>query len=262
VDRLSILIVEDEPLICQSYREYADRLDDVSLIGSTDDAAKACEMIQDHLPQAIILDLELQNGSGSGLDVLQNMEQMRLAVKPFVLIVTNNQSNVIQRRAREYKNTYIISKYQHDYSEAYCLDFLRELKTEILKEYSARNSRSTDIEPPVQAAERIFQRIHTELNNVYISPRVLGYKYLTDAIWLTIQAPRQNLADEIAAKCHKTPISVTRAMQNAIKHAWRIADLDDLAAHYTARIDPDKGVPTVMEFVYYYADKLKAEYQM
>lgn len=259
---LDVLLVEDDPAICRAYAECADRLDDLTLIGATGDAAKACELIQDHLPQAIILDIELQNGSGSGLDVLRHIEQMRLGVKPFVLIVTNNLSNVIQRRAREYKNIYIISKYQHDYSEAYCLDFLRELKNEILKEYSAGNSRGTDIELPVQAAERIFQRIHTELNNAYISPRVLGYKYLTDAIWLTIQAPRQNLADEIAAKYNKTPISVTRAMQNAIKHAWRIADLDDLAAHYTARIDPDKGVPTVMEFVYHYADRLKNEYQI
>ena len=259
---LTILLVEDDPAICRAYAEYADRLDDISLIGATGDAAKACELIQDHLPQAIILDLELQRGRGSGLDVLRHMEQMRLGVKPFVLIVTNNLSNVIQRRAREYKNTYIISKYQNDYSEVYCLDFIRELKNEILKEYGSGNSQETNTEPPAQTEERIIQRIHAELNNVYISPRVWGYKYLTDAIWLTIQAPRQNLADEIAAKYNKTPISVTRAMQNAIKHAWRIADLDDLAAYYTARIDPDKGVPTVMEFVYHYADHLKNEYQI
>ena len=78
MDRLSVLIVEDEPLICQAYREYANRLDDVFLVSVTDDATKACELIQDHLPQAIILDLELQNGSGSGLDVLQNMVQMTI----------------------------------------------------------------------------------------------------------------------------------------------------------------------------------------
>lgn len=79
---------------------------------------------------------------------------------------------------------------------------------------------------------------------------------------MTMQAPRQNVCDEIAEKYEKTPFSVIRAMQNAIKHALKIADLDDLSAHYTARIDTDKGIPTVMELVYYYADKLKAEYQI
>ena len=163
---LTILLVEDDPAICRAYAEYADRLDDISLIGATGDAAKACELIQDHLPQAIILDLELQRGRGSGLDVLRHMEQMRLGVKPFVLIVTNNLSNVIQRRAREYKNTYIISKYQNDYSEVYCLDFIRELKNEILKEYGSGNSQETNTEPPAQTEERIIQRIHAELNNI------------------------------------------------------------------------------------------------
>lgn len=259
---LTILIVEDDHAACQAYRTHSDECDDIRLVGVTGYADKALELIRDHLPQAIILDLELQKGSGSGLDVLNGITQMQLAVNPFVLIVTNNVSAVIQRRARQYENLYIISKHQRDYSEKHCLDFLRGISEDIQEQYHNGSSKLTSEEPPAQQRDRLVDRIHAELNNVYINHRVLGYKYLTDGILMTMQAPRQNLCEELAKQYGKSTPSVIRAMENAIKRAWRIADIDALAVNYTARIIPEKGVPTLMEFVTYYADKLKKEYQM
>lgn len=49
-------------------------------------------------------------------------------------------------------------------------------------------------------------------------------------------------------------------MQNAIAKTWRTAPIDDLLKFYTAKINSEKGVPTITEFVYYYANKLKNEY--
>ena len=46
-------------------------------------------------------------------------------------------------------------------------------------------------------------------------------------------------------------------MQNAIKQAWTTNDVEDLLQFYTARIRPDRGAPTLMEFVCYYANKIK-----
>ena len=259
---LTLLLVEDEAETCRAFVEYADGCDDIRLVGVTGYAERALELIQDHLPQAIVLDLELQKGGGSGLDVLNGIAQMQLAVNPFVLIVTNNVSPVIQRRARQYGNLYIISKAQRDYSERRCLDFLRGISVDIQEQYHNGTSKPTGEEPPAQQRARIIDRIHAELNNVYINHRVLGYKYLTDGILMTMQAPRQNLCDELAKQYGKSTPSVIRAMENAIKRAWRIADIDALAVNYTARIIPDKGVPTLMEFVTYYAEKLKKEYQI
>ena len=46
------------------------------------------------------------------------------------------------------------------------------------------------------------------------------------------------------------------AMANAINKAWKTSDPDDLYKYYTARIDLDRGSPTVSEFIFYYANKL------
>ena len=48
-------------------------------------------------------------------------------------------------------------------------------------------------------------------------------------------------------------------MQNAINYAWGHTPIDDLMLYFTAKIASDKGVPTVTEFVYYYANKIKSD---
>ena len=46
-------------------------------------------------------------------------------------------------------------------------------------------------------------------------------------------------------------------MQNAILHAWRISSIEDLETYYKAKINYETGVPTPVEFIYYYVDKIK-----
>ena len=60
-------------------------------------------------------------------------------------------------------------------------------------------------------------------------------------------------------KYKKSSTTITNGIQNAIIHAWRITPPDDLVKYYTARINLDKGIPTPMEFIYYYVNKIKKE---
>ena len=99
--------------------------------------------------------------------------------------------------------------------------------------------------------------ISLELDNVGISPKVIGYKYLSEAILLILQGQPHNICETLAKQYKKTDSSVERAMQNAINKAWRTTDIDDLLKYYTARINSDKGVPTLTEFIHYYANKIK-----
>ena len=103
----------------------------------------------------------------------------------------------------------------------------------------------------------MIQQVQHELNLIGISPKVVGYKYLTDAIVLTIQQTDANLYRALGEKYKKSDASIQRAMQNAINRTWRISDPDDLLTYYTARISSEKGCPTIMEFIFYYATKLR-----
>ena len=67
--KLEILLVEDDPAACKEIAGHVDDSDDLILIGVTSNSTNAVELIKDKLPDAVILDLELNLGGGSGLAV-------------------------------------------------------------------------------------------------------------------------------------------------------------------------------------------------
>lgn len=260
MDELSVLIVEDEPSVCQSFLNLAENIEDICIVSVTNNASKEVSDIKDFLPNAVILDLELHQGGGSGLDVLQELQELPLETVPYILITTNNTSSITYEYARQLGADFIMSKHQENYSEKTALDFLKMMKNVIHNKRKTSPLIQLTTESPKQQNKRITRRIISELNNIGINPKSVGYQYLIDAIFIVIQKPTQNLCTVIGQKYKKTESSVERAMQNAICRAWRQTDIEDLLRYYTAKVHSEKGVPTVTEFIYYYANKIKNEY--
>lgn len=257
--KLSILLVEDDSRACEDIATYIDSLNDVILVGVTNNSSKAEQIIHDTLPDAIILDLELHGGSGSGLSLLQALHNTSPAKTPYILITTNNSSTITYEAARQFGADFILSKHQNDYCAKSVVEFLRVLKNIIQKHTTNIRPEQNPSESPAQKDRRITRRICLELDRVGISTKAKGYPYLTDAILLVSKAPTPNLCSLIGQKYEKTESSVERAMQNAIAKAWRTTPIDDLLTFYTAKINSEKGIPTLTEFIYYYANKIKNE---
>jgi len=255
---LTILLVEDDKKACDEIRAYINTTEDTKLINVTGNSTEALQMLQSSLPDVVILDLELRLGGGNGLFFLEGLKKLNLPLRPYILVTTNNSSVITLEQARHMGADFIMAKYESEYSAQYVVEFLRMMKTTIFAAASSSAS-SPDVESENQHNLRRIQRIQRELDFVGISPKAVGYQYLTDAILLTYQDPAPHLCRKLSEKYHKTDVSIERAMQNAINRAWRITDPDDLLEHYTARIRSDKGVPTMMEFIYYYVNILKRE---
>ena len=158
--------------------------------------------------------------------------------------------------ARQLGADFIITKYEQDYSGQKPIEMLRMMRN-VIQTHSS--SAATAPQTPAEINRKLTIRIHRELDLIGISPKAIGYQYLTDAILLAIHEPGPNLARTIAGKYNKTAASVERAMQNAITRAWSKGNTDDLLRHYTAVINYDRGVPTLTEFVYHYANKFRNE---
>lgn len=259
IQKLSIIIVEDDPDSCKEFYDYIDKTEDIELLGSTNNSTQAIEYMKDYLPDAIILDLELHNGSGSGLNVLQELVRLSITPKPYILITTNNSSKITFEIARQLGADFIMSKHQNDYSAKNVIDFLKIMAPVIHRQKLTSTSYVAMVDTN-DINKRIAKRISAELNNIGINPKVLGYKYLVEAIQIVIEHPTKNLCSIIGEKYRKTDCSVERAIQNAINKAWRTTDIEDLLKYYTAKINPGKGVPTVLELIFYYANKIKNEY--
>lgn len=259
MDLLNVLLIEDDLEVCKKFTDYADELEDFFIVSITNNSSKALKDMCDYLPHAVILDLELHKGGGSGLEFLSELHNLNLSVNPYILITTNNSSKTTYEYARLLGADFIISKHQDNYSEKYAIDFLRMIKPAIKNKSKFYNLNTLTPESPKTLEKHITKRIITELNYVGINPKSVGYQYLIDAIHMLINKPTQNIYMVISKKYKKTEASVERAMQNAINSAWKKTDIQELLNHYTAKIHSEKGVPTITEFVSYYSYKIKNE---
>lgn len=123
-EKLEILLVEDDPETCAEFAELIYDTDELILIGVTNNDSKALDYIRDSQPDVVILDLELHHGSGNGLNVLNNMRNIELKKRPYMLITTNNSSTFTYESARTLGADFIMSKHQENYSVSGVLDFL------------------------------------------------------------------------------------------------------------------------------------------
>ncbi|MBQ4057669.1 MAG: response regulator [Lachnospiraceae bacterium] len=257
---LNILLVEDDTETCARFAEYADMSPNISIVGVTNNSFRASELVSEMHPDAIILDLELNQGQGSGLQFLQDLKAADIPFKPYILVTTNNTSNTTYDYARQYGADFIMSKHKNDYSERNAIDFLEMMKEIIQNNISRQHSSYETTESPAQYEKRLKKRISMEIDKVGISPKANGYRYLIDAIYLVINGTTSNVCVEIGQKHSKTTASVERAIQNAINRAWKAEDIEVLLSNYTAKIRSEKGVPTLTEFVFFYANKIKNGY--
>ena len=252
---LTIALVEDDPSTRNAFASYTDMTEDVMLVSVDAGAKEAIQSICNDLPDAVILDLELQNGNGTGMDVLKFIKTADLPKRPFILVVSDYVSGPLRYRVQALGADFIFSKKQDGFSERYVVDFLRDLSNSIHQ--AGLNGTASTIESPRQRENRTMALIKDELLAVGITPRMKGFRYLSEGIAITMNAPQQNLADAIAQSNQATRTAVTRAMEYAIDSAWKKTDIDILTERFKARVRSDTGVPTVLEFVYYYADQIK-----
>ena len=256
---LTVLLVEDDQEECMTFVRHIDSREDIRLIGVTNNETKALEYVKDHLPDAVILDLELHKGRGNGIAFLEALKKMQLTLSPYILVTTHNISRMTHDRVRQEGADFIMVKSQEDYSASKAIDFLQSLKKTIQETRKKKQIYGFAEETPYELRKRQIARITSEIDLIGISPKALGRSYLIDAI-LHMTEEQTGRYITIAAKYGKTEASVERAMQNAINRAWNTMQPDDLLIHYTARIQSEKGVPTVTEFICHYANKIKIEY--
>ena len=257
---VTVLLVEDDPEECKAFVEYIDTLVDVCLVGVTNNASKALEDVKDNMPDAIILDIELHGGSGNGISFLSSLKTDISLVRPYVIVTTHNVSRQTHEIVRTLGADFVMVKSQEDYSAQHVVDLVKSICKTINKNKKTTPKESAAAKlSPNEIKRRLENRVAAEVDQIGISPKMIGREYLIEAI-LQLFEGKDNYLKSIALKHKKTDASIQRAMQNAINKAWNNTNPDDLERLYTACIQSQKGVPTITEFICYYRNKLKTEY--
>lgn len=254
---MKILLVEDDINECQIYKNIIKNRDDVKFVSITNSSIKAIEDYKCYKPDAIILDLELNDGEGSGFDFIEKIKEQNKQNLPKIVVTTNVHSDIVYDFCHKNHIDFIFYKKQKNYSRENIINTLL-----LLKSYDS-NSKIANIEIDDKSLEdSIFYKINKELDLIGIGTHLHGRKYLCDAIYFVLQNDENcklSIVQFLVNKYKKSNSTISRAMQNAILHAWRITPLEDLSTYYTARINYETGVPTPTELIYYYADKVRKE---
>jgi two-component system OmpR family response regulator len=92
---LRVLLVEDSKLLAERVREVLDQIPGVEVVGTADTERAAVAMTRANEVDAIILDLQLKEGTGFG--VLRSLGTSR----PKVIVLTNFSLPTFAERAKE-----------------------------------------------------------------------------------------------------------------------------------------------------------------
>ena len=253
----TFIVVEDEEYICDQYRLQVEERADLYLIGTTNNAPDAVEMVKEFTPDAVVLDIELNQGNGDGFTFLDSIRESCVGKKPLIIVVTNLISSFIHNRIHAKGGDYIITKSKPDYSVELVLNTIDSLVSVDSLDQS-RQAELAKIAAKQEYAMRLKKKISVEMEKLGMKPSLKGARYLKDAIEMNVEKRRENTKAELAEKYSVTADSIEKAMRHAIEATWN-NDPAILLFYYTAPIDPKRGAPSPAEFVFYYADKIKRE---
>lgn len=254
---MKILIIEDDMNDCNAFIECVKNRKDIGIVAITDSDVEGLKFVKTKHPEGIVLDLELNNsatGSIDSLDFVSNLRKLNLNYEPIVIVTTHVNSkrtyDILHRNGVDI----IMYKDNPKYSSEHVLNnFINLRKTSV-------NFSETSIEEALADEEtKISNIINDELELIGVTAKLKGRDYIHDAILYLVQddSNRINVIQYLVGKYKKSSTTITNGIQNAIIHAWNITPPDDLVKYYTARINLDTGIPTPMEFIYYYVNRIK-----
>jgi len=262
---MTILIVEDDPEELLKFKDYAKGNDDIKIIGVTNSSYEALKLAEDHLPEVIVLDLELHNGLGSGIHFLNELPSSLISNDPFIFLTIDVVAEVVLKIARDAGVTLTFSKKQRDYSVGMVFDMalqFRDAKGK-MNELARKETHEDREEEIAKTKERIVKHIERELDLIGISRALKGRYYLVEGIYFLVGINidlnlRQTTAIEHLANLYnRSGSAITRTMQTAIRSAWKKSRAEDLMLYYTDRVSYQTGIPATSEFLRYYAKKVR-----
>lgn len=257
---MSLLLIEDDEFECKMFKSYIETQENVKLIGVTNSSDEGIELLKTYLPEAIVLDIELHKGQGSGIDFIEKAKTIMTDFRPIIVVTTNASSTILYDKLHEEGVDLVFYKKQTDYSPKLIISSLLSLRETLHKFHNVDKSMKNFVESQADYEAKISKRIDAELNLIGIGSHLKGRKYIHDAIMYLIKGEDVETGvspfNHLAIEYKKSASSISRVIQTAINNAWRNTSPEDLEKYYTAQVNYNTGVPSSTDFIYHYKNKI------
>ena len=254
---MKILIIEDDIADCNKFIDCIKARKDVELVAVTDSDIDGLRYVKIKQPEGIVLDLELNNsktGNTDSFEFLSNLKKLNLNYEPIIIVTTHVNSKRTYDLLHRKGVDLILYKDHPKYSCNHVLNQFINFR----KEFSIATASSIE-DIFEDDKNKVSNLINHELELIGVNSKLKGREYIHDAILFLIQNEKSdiNVIQHLTKVHKKSATTITNGIQNAIIHAWRVSAIDDLLKYYTARINHETGIPTPMELIYYYRDKIR-----
>jgi len=122
-----ILIIEDDVDECQKFAKHIKTREDIELVGITNSSEEGISYLKNYQIDAVILDIELQYGEGSGIEFIENLNNEKLKHRPMIVIVSSNIGENTYSFLHSNKVDHIFYKGQKGYSQEKVVNLIMSL---------------------------------------------------------------------------------------------------------------------------------------
>lgn len=272
MEKISVVIIDDNKLLCSSIQKDIDASDDMETIGVAHDGLEGFELITEKLPDVVILDVVMPRLDG--LELLERLQNTELPKKPAYIMISAVSHDNITVKALQLGAQYYLVKPIAD-SEI-LLKRIRQVMASVTAQPSAEHDLVPHADNSFSLADLQTKQTMTAadpdnleaiitdvIHEIGVPAHIKGYNYLREAISLCIQDKEfinsitKLLYPTVARNYQTTSSRVERAIRHAIEVAWSRGREEILNGIFGYTIDTNKGKPTNGEFIAMISDSIR-----
>lgn len=252
MDKIRLLIVDDNAAQKDHIADYMRKQSDIDVVGTAENAAEALTILRSNQVDAIITDMIMPETDGYYL--LEQLASDEFQPSPKVIVLSALGQEPFIRRTFELGARYYMVK-------PFDLELLYK---RVLDLFNMRTITSNFTMPPVKS-QSLDEKITGVFLTIGIPAHIKGYQYLREAIKLVIKNPElinsitKELYPGIAKRFDTSASKVERAIRHAIEVAWTRGKIENINGIFGYNIYSKNDKPTNGEFIALIADKLMME---
>ena len=256
------MIADDNKDFCSILSEYLSTQEDVEVVGIAKDGLEALDIVNERLPDVLVLDIIMPHLDGLG--VLEKLHSWDLEKFPKVIVLSAvGQDRITQRAINLGADYYVVKPFDFEI-------FMKRIRqvtgsAPAIVERRRQSEASSHITSNSTGGKSLEAKITNIIHEIGVPAHIKGYLYLREAIGMVVDdiellsAVTKELYPNIAKKFNTTPSRVERAIRHAIEVAWSRGKVDTINTLFGYTVHTEKGKPTNSEFIAMVADKLRLE---
>jgi two-component system, response regulator, stage 0 sporulation protein A len=257
VEKTKVLLVDDNRELVQLMEEYLEEQQDMQVVGRAYNGKECLELVEDVLPDVIILDIIMPHIDG--LAVLSKLKQSERTKHIHVIMLTAFGQEDVTKKAVNFGASYFILK---PFDLEHLADQIRQVKgMQTVNQTTERKQVGHHKKFDLEAS------ITNIIHEIGVPAHIKGYMYLREAITMVyndielLGSITKVLYPDIATKFNTTASRVERAIRHAIEVAWSRGNIDSISSLFGYTVSVSKAKPTNSEFIAMVADRLRLEHR-